>query len=64
MAAITKSTKRGAFVLGRKRFAKISEIEGFAVSPRMHRELEELHRAGISGAERGRILARNYGLKV
>lgn len=64
MAMTTKTPKRGAFTLGRSRFAKISEIEGIKVSHRMHEELEALRRAGHSAAERRRILARKYGLKV
>lgn len=64
MSVITKSPKRSAFTLGRNRFAKISEIEGIKVSDRMHEELEALHQAGHSAAERRRILARKYGLKV
>ncbi len=58
MAETTKTPRRGSFVLGRNRFAKISEIEGIKVSHRMHQELEELHQAGHSAAERRRILAR------
>lgn len=64
MSVTTKSPKRGSFVLGRSRFAKISEIEGIKVSHRMHQELEELHQADHSAAERRRILARKYGHKV
>lgn len=64
MAAITKSPKRGTFTLGRNRFAKISEIEGIKVSHQMHQELEDLHRAGHTAAERRRILASRYGTKA
>ncbi|MGA7676552.1 MAG: hypothetical protein WCA78_16080 [Rhizomicrobium sp.] len=64
MAVTTKTPKRGTFTLGRNRFAKISEIEGIKVSHRMHQELEELHQAGHSAAERRCILTRKYGLKV
>jgi hypothetical protein len=64
MAVTTKTPKRGTFVLGRNWFAKISEIEGIKVSHRMREELDELHKAGHSAAERRRILARKYGHKV
>ena len=63
MVVRTKTPKRSTFTLGRNRFAKISQIKGIKVSHRMHRELEELHLADHSAAERRRILARKYGLK-
>ena len=63
MAVTTKTPKRGTFTLGRNRFAKIREIEGIKVSPRMRQEIEELHQAGHSAAKCRRILARKYGLK-
>ncbi|MDR3526621.1 MAG: hypothetical protein P4L57_05030 [Rhizomicrobium sp.] len=64
MAVTTKTPKRGTFTLGRGRFAKISEIEGIEVSRPMQQELEDLHQAGHSAAERRHILARKYGHKV
>lgn len=47
--------------LGRARFAKISAVEGIAISPAARKRAEEAERLGLSGAERRRRIMRAYG---
>ena len=47
------------FVLGRERFARISAVEGIALTDEMRATLERFNREGLSAEERRRaILAR------
>jgi hypothetical protein len=47
------------FILGRERFARISAVEGIALTPAMRADLERFDREGLTAAERRRaILAR------
>jgi hypothetical protein len=46
--------------LGRDRFAKISEVEGIALTPDMTRRLAEFERMGLSAGERRRAIVRAY----
>jgi hypothetical protein len=46
--------------LGRARFAKISAVEGIAISPAATVRAEEADRLGLSGAERRRRIERAY----
>ncbi len=64
MAEITKKRRRksGAYTLGRKRFAKISAVEGIEMAS-VEREFEEFERRGLSPDERRREIARKYGAK-
>jgi hypothetical protein len=46
--------------LGRDRFAKISEVEGIALTPQMKKRVAEFERMGLSAAERRRSIVRAY----
>lgn len=46
--------------LGRDRFAKISEVEGIALTPRMKQRVAEFERMGLSAGERRRSIIRAY----
>jgi hypothetical protein len=65
MAETTKSHRRRqcAYTLGRKRFAKISAVEGIHVTPGMEEEFQEFERRGLSPEERRREILRKYGPK-
>jgi hypothetical protein len=54
--------RRGAKgpTLGRDRFAKISEVEGIALTPRMKQRVAEFDRMGLSAGERRRSIIRAY----
>lgn len=64
MAQTTKPRrlKSGTYTLGRKRFAKISAVEGIDLSP-VEAELEDFDRRGLSPAERRQEISRKYGAK-
>jgi hypothetical protein len=54
-----RSKRAQDFVLGRDRFARISAVEGIALTDDMRATLERFDREGLSAAERRRaILAR------
>lgn len=54
-----RSKRAQSFVLGRDRFARISAVEGIALTDDMRATLERFDREGLSAAERRRaILAR------
>jgi hypothetical protein len=54
-----KSKASLGFVLGRERFARISAVEGIALTTEMRATLERFDREGLSPAERRRaIMAR------
>jgi hypothetical protein len=58
-AARSRRPVSTGFVLGRDRFARISAVEGIALTPGMVADLERFDREGLSAAERRRaILAR------
>jgi len=46
--------------LGRDRFAKISEIEGIALTPGMKQRVAEFERMGLSAGERRRSIIRAH----
>ena len=50
-----------SFTLGRKGFAKISEVEGIRMSATMAAEFREFDRKGLSPEERRKIIAAKYG---
>jgi hypothetical protein len=55
----SRSAASRDFVLGRERFARISAVEGIALTTEMRATLERFDREGLSAAERRRaILAR------
>ncbi len=55
---------RESMTLGRDPMAKIAAVEGIYLSPELKRTLEDLDRAGASGDERRRSIARQFGKKV
>lgn len=65
MATKTKSPARasGAHIVGRRSFAKISAIEGIALSRETEEDFREFERKGLSAAERRKALLRKYGRK-
>ena len=57
------SDEKGAsakFVLGRDRFAKISAVEGIALTPAMQERAGEFDRRGLTSAERRREILKVY----
>ncbi len=56
------STSRAAagFVLGRERFARISAVEGIALTDEMRATLDGFDRVGLSAAERRRAILRRF----
>ncbi len=60
MSAPTKSPP-ARYTLGRKSFAKISEVEGIKPSDALEAEFREFDRQGLSPKARRARLARKYG---
>ena len=61
--APTSAAKRSTngFTLGRRQFAKISAVEGMALSAEMKADFDLFDQQGLSGEERRKALARKYG---
>jgi Uncharacterized protein conserved in bacteria (DUF2188) len=55
---------RESMTLGRDSMAKIAAVEGIHLSAESKRTLENLDRAGASGEERRRSIARQFGKKI
>jgi hypothetical protein len=55
----TRTSKSGV-VLGRERFARISAVEGIALTPSMKKRAAEFDRRGLSGEERRINIIRAY----
>jgi hypothetical protein len=65
MVMKTKAPSRNrSYTLGRKNFAKISEVEGIYLSRELEADFRELDRRSLSPAERRRVLAQKYGPKA
>ena len=47
-------------VIGSKRFAKISAVEGIVLTGRMKSRIAEFDRTGVSAEERRRTIIRSY----
>lgn len=60
MAAKTKSPP-ARYTIGRKSFAKISEVEGIKPSRQLEEDFQDFDRKGLSPRERRAIIARKYG---
>ena len=58
-----KSQKRAAksYTIGRRGFAKISEVEGVRLSASMGEDFREFDRRGYSPEERRKAITRKYG---
>jgi hypothetical protein len=52
--------KARPFTLGRVQFAKISAVEGVALSDEMLREFEQFERNKVSAEDRRRAIVRGY----
>jgi len=59
-----KGSKTGSFVLGSKRFAKISAVEGITKTPAMRKRGEDFEKRGLSTAERRQELLKAYRKKA
>jgi hypothetical protein len=55
-----KATSR-TYTLGRKRFAKISAVEGVHLNDEASKDFEEFDRKGLSAGERRERIRRKYG---
>jgi len=55
---------RESMTLGRDSMARIAAVEGIHLSSESKRTLEDLDRAGASGEERRRSIARQFGKKI
>jgi hypothetical protein len=56
----TRDAKTGQYLLGRDRFAKISEVEGIRLTPAMKRRASEAQTKGLSAEEYRRAIIRNH----
>jgi hypothetical protein len=57
----SSKTSGEGFTLGRKRFAKISAVEGIHLSSEMEAHFREFDRKGLSASERRKALAHAFG---
>jgi hypothetical protein len=55
---------RGSMTLGRESMARIAAVEGIHLSAEAKRTLADFDRAGASGEERRRSIARRFGKKA
>ena len=56
----SKSKPDRGFVLGRERFARISAVEGIALTDEMRATREGFDREGLSAAERRRAIVARF----
>jgi hypothetical protein len=54
------SSRPSGFTLGRDRFARISAVEGIALTPEMHAALDRFDREGLSAEERRRAILNRF----
>lgn len=59
-----KKQASAKFVLGRGAFAKISAVEGIALTPAMKKRAEEFDRRGLTPAQRRREILKLYRKKA
>jgi hypothetical protein len=55
-----RSAKRGRFVLGSDRFAKISEVEGIKLTAAMKKRASDAQSKGLSAEEYRRTIIRSH----
>lgn len=60
---LSRRRSASTVTIGRRGFAKISEIEGIKLSPEAEEDFREFDRQGLSPAARRRALIRKYGRK-
>ena len=64
MATKTKAPGHSVtYILGRSRFARISEVEGIRPSESLRVDFADFDRRGLSAAERRRLLTRKYAVR-
>ena len=61
--AIASVPPSRGFVLGRERFARISAVEGIALTDEMRATLERFDREGLSADERRRAILARFSTK-
>jgi hypothetical protein len=57
---LAKDVKTGRFVIGRDRFAKISEVEGIRLTAAMKKRASEAQTKGLSAEEYRGTIIRSY----
>jgi hypothetical protein len=57
---LAKGSKTGRFVLGRDRFAKISEIEGIRLTAAMKKRASDAQAKGLTAEEYRRAIIRSH----
>ena len=57
---VAKGAKSGKFVLGRDRFAKISEVEGIKLTPAMKKRASDARSKGLTAEEYRRAIIRSH----
>jgi hypothetical protein len=57
----TPTSAANGFTLGRRQFAKISAVEGIALTAEMKADFDLFDQQGLSAEERRSALARKYG---
>ncbi len=56
----TSSSRPGGFTLGREHFARISAVEGIALTPEMRATFDGFDRDGLSAEERRRAITSRF----
>ncbi|MDE2265577.1 MAG: hypothetical protein KGL29_06720 [Alphaproteobacteria bacterium] len=65
MAADTKLPSRtGAYTLGRRSFARLSEVEGIRLDAALEEAFRDFDRRGLSPEERRRALLHRFALET
>ena len=57
----SKKATAHSYTIGRRGFAKISEVEGIKMPASMDKEFTSFEQRGLSAEERRKIIARKYG---
>jgi hypothetical protein len=57
---VPRNSKTGEFTIGRDRFAKISAVEGIALTKQMRMRSAEFDKMGMSAEERRSAIIRSY----
>lgn len=64
MRKVTSKTENGGtegYTIGRRVFAKISEVENIRLTAEMDEDFREFERKGLSAEERRKAIASKYG---
>jgi len=57
----SKKTTSHSYTIGRRGFAKISEVEGIKMPASMDEDFTSFEQRGLSAEERRKIIAKKYG---